>query len=252
MEGHNRTKSFFASDFHLGVDSEIPTREREEMVVAWLDFIENEARSIFLVGDIFDYWFEYKYVIPKGFHLLFGKLATLVRDGVEIHFFKGNHDMWLRDYFQKEVGLIVHDESLNIYIDEKKFNIQHGDGLIKGNFGYRFVRRTMRNKTAQFLFSCLHPSFGIPLMKYFSRKSRENDLAINSEKVLSEMIQGANKNEEFLSADFLICGHCHKPTDIFLDNDTTRFINLGDWTREYTYGEWDGNSFSIKKYNPEL
>ncbi len=166
-------KIYFASDFHLGAPNPESSLAREKKIVAWLDAVSKDAKAIYLVGDIFDFWFEYKHAIPKGFVRLQGKIAELTDKGIEIHFFTGNHDMWMFDYFPKELGITLHREPIQFMYGEKKFFVGHGDGLGPGDNGYKVIKKIFASKTCQWLFARLHPNFGIAIANYWSRKSRK-------------------------------------------------------------------------------
>ena len=151
--------TYFVSDFHLGADGRLPSREREKQIVRWMDAVAPNAGTIFLVGDLFDFWFEYKTVIPKGFVRLLGKIAELVDSGIELHFFTGNHDMWVFRYFEEELGVPTHRAPILRQIGGKTFLIGHGDGLGPGDHGYKFLKKVFSNRTCQWLFERLHPNF---------------------------------------------------------------------------------------------
>ena len=165
-------KIYFISDFHLGVPNDTDSRKREDKIVSWLNSIKHDAQILYLMGDVFDYWFEYKEVVPRGYVRLLGKLAELSDAGVEMHYFTGNHDMWVFDYLPKEIGLQIHRSPIQKEYNGKKFFLGHGDGLGPGDFGYKFIKKVFANKLAQWLFARVHPNTGIGLMKFFSRKSR--------------------------------------------------------------------------------
>lgn len=243
---------YFASDFHLGAPNMAASRERERIIVKWLDEIAEDAQHIFLVGDLFDFWFEYKQVIPKGYTRLLGKLAELSDKGIGISVFIGNHDMWMNGYFEDELNIPVYFEPQTYTLGSKRFYIGHGDGLGPGDHGYKFLKKVFRNPVCRWLFSVLHPSWGIGLANYFSRKSRaatggeleqflgeENEwLAIYSKEILQK--------EHF---DYFIYGHRHLPLDLKVGPDS-RYINLGDWINYFTYAVFDGETTELKKYNP--
>jgi len=239
---------YFASDFHLGVDAKKTSHERELLIVKWLDEISKDATDIFLVGDIFDFWFEYKNVIPKGYIRLQGKLAELKDRGINIEFFIGNHDMWMFDYFEKELQIPVHREPIERTWGGVKFLIGHGDGLGPGDHGYKMIKKIFASKWAQWLFAFIHPSLGIGVAHYWSRKSRDNNreakeflgpenewLAQYSEKKITE--------HEY---HYLIFGHRHLPIDYLLSNGLSRYINLGEWLHAQSYGQFDGERFELK------
>ena len=235
----NSKKIYFLSDFHLGVPDQASSLEREKRIVGFLDDIKNEAAVLFVLGDLFDFWFEYKYVVPKGFVRILGKLAEISDMGVPVHFFVGNHDMWMRDYFSKELNIKVYHQPEAFELQGKRFLIGHGDGLGPGDHGYKFVKKIFRNKIAQFLFGILPPAMGIGLANYFSRKSRAK--AANTDEVflgeekewLISFCKFKLKEEHF---DYFVFGHRHLPLDIQL-NANSRYINLGDWIKYFSYAE---------------
>jgi len=242
---------YFASDFHLGAPDAAASRERERRIVRWLKEIEQDAHHIFLVGDIFDFWFEYREVIPKGYVRLLGKLADLSDRGIGISVFIGNHDMWMNGYFENELNIPVYFEPQTYTMGGKRFYIGHGDGLGPGDHGYKFLKKVFRNPVCRWLFALLHPSWGIALANYFSRKSRaatgmeleqflgeENEwLAIYCKEVLQQ--------EHF---DYFIFGHRHLPLDLAV-GPNSRYINLGDWLNYFTYAVFDGHTVELEKYS---
>ena len=243
-------KIYFLSDFHLGAPNEAASLVREKKIIQFLDEIKHDALEIFVVGDLFDFWFEYKKVVPKGFVRILGKLAELTDMGIPVYFFVGNHDMWMKDYFQKELNISVFFEPKAFDLLGKQFLIGHGDGLGPGDHGYKFIKKIFRSKISQFLFGILPPVIGIGLANYFSRKSRaktgNND----------EIFEGEDKEwlviycKETLKKqayDYFIFGHRHLPLDIKLNNES-RYINLGDWITYFTYAEFDGNTLELKYY----
>ncbi|MCH2214410.1 MAG: UDP-2,3-diacylglucosamine diphosphatase [Flavobacteriales bacterium] len=234
-------KYFFASDFHLGAPSYEESLIREKRIVQWLEEIRHEAEEIFIVGDVFDFWFEYKTVIPRGFVRLLGKLAEITDSGTKIHWFIGNHDMWIFDYIPKEIGVEIHREPITRELNGKKFYIGHGDGLGPGDHGYKLLKNIFRSKLCQWIFARLHPNFGIWLAnsssKYSRKKGAESDkvflgaenewLAIYSNEI--------SQTEQF---DYFIFGHRHLPMIIDLKNGG-KYINLGDWISHFTYASYD-------------
>ncbi|MEJ7646814.1 MAG: UDP-2,3-diacylglucosamine diphosphatase [Chryseolinea sp.] len=245
-------KIFFASDFHLGVPTYEASLEREKRIVKWLDAVRDEAHSIYLLGDIFDFWFEYKHAIPKGFIRIQGKLAELRDAGIPITFFTGNHDMWMFDYFERELSIPVLRQPMSLTINQHKFLIGHGDGLGPGDQYYKFMKRFFNSKLCQWLFARLHPNFGIGLAKVWSRKSR-----ITNQK-RDEQFQGeaneflwvyCNEIEKKEHHDFYVFGHRHLPLDLKI-TDSSRYINLGEWVNFTTYGVYDGKQMELKTFSP--
>lgn len=240
-------KLYLLSDFHLGAPNAAASLEREKAVVAFLESVRHDAGRIIIAGDIFDFWFEYKKAIPRGFTRLLGKLAELTDSGIPIEVFVGNHDMWMRDYFQQELNIPVHYEPKVYEWNDKRFYIGHGDGLGPGDHGFKFIKKIFRNPLCQWLFGWLHPNLGIGLANYFSRKSREKTGEADAE------FLGADKEwliiycKEVLTKehyDYFIFGHRHYPIDFAL-NERSRYINLGDWIRNFTYASFDGQDVQL-------
>lgn len=240
-------KLYLLSDFHLGAPNAAASLEREKAVVAFLESVRHDAGRIIIAGDIFDFWFEYKKAIPRGFTRLLGKLAELTDSGIPVEVFVGNHDMWMRDYFQQELNIPVHYEPKVYEWNGKRFYIGHGDGLGPGDHGFKFIKKIFRNPLCQWLFGWLHPNLGIGLANYFSRKSREKTGEADAE------FLGADKEwliiyckEVLLKEhyDFFIFGHRHYPIDFAL-NERSRYINLGDWIRNFTYASFDGQDVQL-------
>lgn len=247
-----RKNIYFVSDCHLGVPDYKSSLSREKMLVKWLDEIKNNAKEIYLLGDIFDFWFEYKSVVPKGFVRLLGKLAELTDEGIIINFFTGNHDMWVKDYFTKELNIKIIRESIIKQYGPYKFFIAHGDGLGPDDKGYKFLKKIFSNPLCKWLFSILHPNVGYGIANYFSRKSRianENydEIFLGEDK--ERLIIYAKEILEKENYDFFIFGHRHLPLDIKIGNNS-RYINLGDWVSNFTYVVFDGNNLELKKYAP--
>lgn len=245
-------KIFFASDFHLGAPNYEKSLAREKKVVRWLDTIADEAEEIYLLGDVFDFWFEYKRAIPKGFVRIQGKLAELTDSGIKINWFIGNHDMWIFDYIPKELGVnLIRTEIVRTY-GNKKFFIGHGDGLGPGDRGYKFLKKVFRSPISQWLFARLHPNFGIGLANLSSQKSRaataESDAKFYGEEK-EMLIQYCKAKLKEDSYDYFIFGHRHLPIRFKL-NEKSTYINIGDWINYFTYGEFDGENFYLKTFEP--
>jgi len=243
-------KIYFLSDFHLGAPDEASSMVREKKIVAFLDAAKKDAFEIFLLGDMFDFWYEYKKVVPKGHVRILGKLAEIADAGIPMHFFVGNHDMWMKDYFQKELNMQVYHEPSTFIYNNKKFYIGHGDGLGPGDHGYKALKKIFRNPVCQCLFGILHPTLGISIANYFSRKSRaktgntdEHFLGEDKEWLMIYSRELLAK-EHF---DFFIFGHRHLPLDFKL-NDNSQYINLGDWIRNFTYAVFNGHDLQLKKW----
>jgi UDP-2,3-diacylglucosamine hydrolase len=243
-------KIYFLSDFHLGAPDHEKSLAREKILVQFLDEIKAAAAEIFLVGDMFDFWYEYRKVVPKGYVRLLGKLAELTDAGIPVHFFVGNHDMWMKDYFEKELNIPVYFEPREFERNGKKFLIGHGDGLGPGDHGYKRLKKIFRNPFCQWLFGILPPYIGMGLADYMSRRSRAQTGA-SEEIFLGEerewLIIYSKSVLEIKAIDFFVFGHRHLPVDYHLAG-SSRYINLGDWIRYFTYAEFDGNNLLLKSY----
>ena len=241
-------KIYFASDFHLGVPTYEKSLEREHRIVRWLDSIRNDAEELYLLGDVFDFWFEYRTVVPRGFVRLLGKLAELSDSGIKIHYFTGNHDMWTFDYLEKELNVTIYRAPIERVYNSKTFYIGHGDGLGPGDHGYKFIKKIFASKICQWLFARLHPNFGIGIANYFSKKSRIATGTTDENFLGEEKEWLVIYSKEILAKkhfDYLIFGHRHLPLDIKIND--SRYINLGDWIQYFTYGVFDGENFELKK-----
>lgn len=243
-------KIYFLSDFHLGAPDHKSSLVREKKVVAFLESIRHDAEQIFIVGDIFDFWFEYTKVVPKGYVRLLGKLAELTDSGIAVHVFVGNHDMWMSGYFEKELNIPVYHHPKTFTFNGKCFYIGHGDGLGPGDHGFKFIKKIFRSKVCQWLFGQLHPTWGIGLANYFSRKSREKT-GLSDEVFLGEENEWLIiYSKEILQKDhfdYFIFGHRHLPLNCKLA-DNSHYINLGDWIRNFTYAVFDGKDVQLHKW----
>ena len=243
-------KIYFASDFHLGVPNAESSLAREKRITAWLDSIKVDAHSIYLLGDIFDFWFEYRYAIPKGFIRFQGKLAKLRDAGIPIYFFTGNHDMWLFDYFEKELGIVIYRDPQTLMINEQKLLVGHGDGLGPGDGTYKILKNFFNSRVCQWLFARIHPNLGISMANYWSRQSRISNMKLE-EKFTNEqnefLLTYCKELEKTSHHDFYIFGHRHLPLDLTV-SPTSRYINLGEWVHFDTYAKYDGHQVSLKKF----
>ncbi|RKX19307.1 MAG: UDP-2,3-diacylglucosamine diphosphatase [Candidatus Zixiibacteriota bacterium] len=247
---NNDKKIYFVSDAHLGLPNGIDTLTREKKLVAWLESIRPTAEMIFLMGDIFDFWFEYKKVVPKGFTRLLGKLAEITDSGISVHFFTGNHDLWEFGYLASETGMIIHHHEEIMELNGKRFFLAHGDGLGPYDKGYKRLKKLFSNRVAQWAFGWLHPNIGIGLAHYWSHKSRyaEGEDHID--------FQGENKEWLIMYAkdllqkehfDYFVFGHRHVVKHLDLGNGA-ELIYLGDWLNNFSYGEFNGKEFVIKYF----
>ena len=251
---NTRNKLYFASDFHLGAGGYNSSREREDRLVRWLDSIKTDAAEVYLMGDVFDFWFEYKTVVPKGYIRFLGKLAELVDAGTKLYLFKGNHDMWMFDYFKRELSATIISNELEIERNGKKFFLHHGDGLGPGDDSYKLLKRIFRSRLCQWLFARVHPNLGVGVANYWSKSSR---IAKNGWEKKEDVDQEwlVTHSRELLQTnyyDYLIFGHRHIPMDIQL-NEHSRYINLGEWVNYNSYAVFDGELLRLEYFEkPDL
>ena len=242
-------KIYFASDNHLGAPTPEESAPRERIFVQWLDHIKDDVGVLFLLGDLFDFWFEYKTVVPKGFVRVLGKLAELSDAGVPIHFFVGNHDLWMLDYLEKEIGIKVHYTPKEFTINDKSFFIGHGDGLGPNDKGYKRMKKIFKNSFFQWCFRWLHPDWGMRLGHYLSVKNKlisgEEDAIFLGEEN-EWLAQYARRKNQEKARDYYVFGHRHIPLDIPVEQ--ARYINLGDWISHYTYAVFDGKALKLKSW----
>lgn len=246
---------FFASDFHLGIPDAASSRARELHIVRWLHFIGPQASKIFLLGDVFDFWMDYRYVVPRGYVRLLGTLAELADTGIEIHFFTGNHDQWLRDYFTQEMGWRVYYKPLRTQLGTKEFFLAHGDGLGPGDHGYKFVKWLFTRKVNRWLFRQIHPDLGYRIARFFSHSSRHYAFFGDPGERNPEKDRAYNycldyQRRQKRPVDFFVCGHSHQP--VRLPAESGEYINLGDWLRHYSYARFDGEQVHLEFYTRAL
>ena len=248
-----KRKIYFISDIHLGAPALKNNHEREILFARWFDEIRNDVAELYLMGDIFDFWWDYKKVVPRGFTRILGRIADLSDRGIPVYFFPGNHDLWVFDYFQKELGITVHKEEIIKEIGGKKFFLAHGDGLDAEDKGYLLLKKIFTNKTLQWLYSRLHPNFALTIAHKWSKSSRLAKINIDEE--FNVNTDGIFKfAQDFLeqeNIDYFIFGHRHQMVDESI-GDNSRFVFLGDWIKNFSYGVFDGEKFELKKYKDKL
>jgi UDP-2,3-diacylglucosamine hydrolase len=243
----SKRKVYFASDFHLGIPSHDESLKREKMLVSWLSRIQPDASEIFLMGDVFDFWFEYSTVIPKGYVRLLGKLAEITDAGIPVHLFRGNHDIWAFNYLNREVNIQIHRKPMIREFNGKRIYLAHGDGLGPGDHGYKFLKRVFECRLCQWLFRWLHPDIGARMALYFSRKSRLANILKEGKKDRAngdfhdEMLYkyATDLVNSGLDVDYMIFGHRHLPLNEPV-SENTRIIILGDWLTNFSYAYFDG------------
>lgn len=250
IETQENKSIYFASDQHFGAPSFEKSLPREIKFVSWLDHIKNDAQALFLLGDLFDFWFEYKKVVPKGFVRVLGKLAEISDAGIPIYFFVGNHDLWMKDYFQKELNIIVYHQPQEFLLDQKLFFIGHGDGLGPGDKGYKRMKKVFTFPFFKWLFKWFHPDLGVALGQYMSVKNKlisgDEDIKFLGEE--NEWLATYCKRKlEKKHRDYFVFGHRHLPLQINLNNNSC-YINLGDWIQYFTYGKYSKEKFELLKH----
>jgi len=243
------SKTYFASDFHLGTNARLSSAEREKQVVRWLEASATDADAIYLMGDIFEFWFEYKTTVPKGYTRLLGCLARLRDSGVPVHAFTGNHDLWMFGYFEEELGIPVHKAPIQIDIGGKQFFLGHGDGLGPGDMGYKRMKKVFTHPLSQALFRWLHPDLGNRLAHFASQTSRsatppeERDwLGEDKEWLLQYCLR---KISQGIEPDYFVFGHRHLPIQWHLPNGRSQYVNLGEWMFSNSYGVFDGQNLEL-------
>lgn len=247
----SRTNVYFASDFHLGLPGSIPPLERERRIVAWLESIRDRALAIYLLGDIFDFWYEYRRAVPKGFTRFLGTVASLADAGIAVHFFTGNHDVWMFDYFPQELGVHVHRQNEVVELLGCRFYLCHGDGLGPGGMGYRLMKCLFHSRLPQRLFAMIHPSFAIWLGNSWSRRSRYSKSLTHLFRGEAEpVVQFARQEQTRSGAEHYVMGHLHMPLLYNLDETRTLLV-LGDWIADSTYAVWDGESLRLLRFDPQ-
>ncbi len=246
---------YFASDFHLGIPDHDSSLIREKRLVSWLEMARADAAEIFLMGDLFDFWFEYKTAIPRGYARLLGKLAEITDSGIPVHLFRGNHDMWAFNYLTKELNIQLHRDPEFRVFNGKHFYLAHGDGLGPGDHGYKFIKKVFANPVNQWLFRLIHPDIGIRMALYWSRTSRKVSMEKEKrdEDITRRLIEQriTVHSNEMLKAhpelNFLIYGHYHYPLDISISENTRQLV-LGDWITHFTYAVFNGEQLQLKVY----
>ena len=241
---------YFASDQHFGIPNATESRKREDRFIRWMDEIKADAQIIFLMGDLFDFWHEWKYVVPKGYIRVLGKIAELKDSGIEIYFFVGNHDLWMKNYFQEELGIPVFFEKQYFEINNRQFLLAHGDGLGPGDKGYKRMKKVFTNPLAQWAFRWLHPDIAMRIANYMSQKNKmisgdEDKQFLGEDKEF--LILYSKEKLKTEKINYFVYGHRHLPMVLDLSPDS-KYVNLGDWISYFTYGVFDGNSFGLKTY----
>jgi UDP-2,3-diacylglucosamine hydrolase len=246
-------KIYFASDFHLGVPDHATSLAREKRIVQWLEAIKKDAYAVYLLGDIFDFWFEYRHTIPRGFIRLQGKLAELRDAGLSVVFFTGNHDMWMFDYFPRELGIVIHRKPIVLNVNGQSLLVGHGDGLGPGDASYKVLKWFFNSRVCQWLFARLHPNLGMAIARRWSRHSRIGNMNGQEEFKSEEneyLLTYCKALEKIHHHDFYIFGHRHLPLDLPVGPDS-RYINTGEWVHFNTFAEYDGAKVAVKTFDTD-
>ncbi len=240
-------KIFFFSDVHFGLQDKQHEKEKELRVLSFLSHVQQNGEQLFILGDLFDYWFEYKYVVPRGYHHILSRLAALVESGVKVHYVAGNHDFWLKDFFPDELGIPVYKDPFGIDLRGKRFFIHHGDGLAVNDAGYRILKKILRSRISIFLYSLVHPDWTAPVARGSSKTSRE----YTGNKDFGETDGMVNFATGKIGEgyDYVIMGHRHQPQEKKIDGGL--YLNLGDWISYNTYAEFDGRNIQLKEWKTE-
>ncbi|HMM10621.1 MAG TPA: UDP-2,3-diacylglucosamine diphosphatase [Bacteroidales bacterium] len=251
---NSRKKIFFVSDFHFGVPDHASSLHRERHLVRWFNSTRHEAAAYYLMGDVFDFWFEYKTVVPKGFVRLLGTIASITDEGIPVHIFRGNHDIWAFDYLTNEVGVVLHRRPQIVNFSGKTFFLAHGDGLGPGDMGYKFLKRVFENRINQWLFRWLHPDLGTRLGLHFSKRSRianiarekkdEEAMVVEKEMLYAYCLKKSTLQPEI---DYFVFGHRHTPIKYPLPGKAVMVI-LGDWVSHFTYAVFDGETVELLSF----
>lgn len=245
-----KKKIYFASDFHLGLKVDTDPLEREKHVVRWLRSIAGDASAIYLVGDIFDFWWEYKSVVPRGFTRFLGTISELTDRGLEIHFFTGNHDMWISDYLSEECGMILHTEPFYTELKGRTFLIAHGEGLGTTDRSYKLLLWIFRNRTLRKLYSSLHPRIGLAIAHKWTRHSRlaKHYYCPLKEPENESLIRYAKHVLQSRDVDFFIFGHRHIALEYEMEPSGSRIFFLGNWFNAPSYVSWDGDKAELHEF----
>lgn len=243
---------YFISDAHLGSWAIPHHRQQERRLVRFLDEIKNRASTIYMLGDMFDFWYEYKMVVPRGFTRFLGKISELTDMGVEVHYFTGNHDIWCRDYLQEECGVILHREPITIELADKVFYLAHGDGLGDPDWKFKIIRSLFHSKICQTLFSCVHPRwgmlFGLSWAKHSRMKRGDKGEPVYMGEDKECLVLYAKKYlQEHPDVNYFLFGHRHIELDLMLSKQC-RLLILGDWINQFTYAVYDGENMFMENY----
>ncbi len=250
MELPKGKKVYFASDLHLGIPDKATSIARERRFCRWLDIISKDAEQLYLVGDLFDMWFEYRNVVPKGHVRFLGKLAELRDNGLHIEAFTGNHDLWMRGYFQEELNIPVHHGPITREFNRKKLFIAHGDGLGPGDHGYKMLKKVLRSPLSQWLYRRVHPDTGVGVADWFSRLGSKHADGDAEKEFLAEkewLVQFCLETLKTEHIDYFIFGHRHIAVTYPL-NEYSTYINLGDWLRYDSYAVFDNDNLKLEFY----
>jgi UDP-2,3-diacylglucosamine hydrolase len=242
------SKAYFISDAHLGLGTKEEEKIKEQRLLSFLTHISKDADSLYILGDLFDAWFEYKTVIPKGFHRVISKLDELVQKNINVYYLAGNHDFWMDSYFRDEIGIKTYLEAFDVNVDGKKIYLHHGDGFATNDTGYLILKKIFRNPVNIKLFKLIHPNVGIRIAKKFSTTSRK--YTSNKHYGEDDGMRKAAEKKIKEGYDIVMMGHRHVPSELKIENGL--YINLGDWINHFTYAEFTNGEIALKKWTDKV
>ncbi len=239
-------KAYFISDVHLGLEEPQREKAKEKRLLEFLEKVRDDGGQLFIVGDLFDAWIEYRTVVPKGSHRVLTKLESLTESGVQVHYLAGNHDFWMRDHF-RELGMKIHRDAFEITVNGKRVYIHHGDGLAANDAGYRILKKILRNRAAIWLYGWIHPDIGIKIARSSSKQSRSYTSAKDYGERDDMRTFAARKISE--GCDIVVMGHRHQPCELQIGRG--KYINLGDWITHNTFAEMNGGEIALRQWADE-
>ena len=236
---------FFISDIHFGAGTEAEEQEKLKQLTSFFNFINHQGNQLYIVGDLFDFWFEYQHVVPNQYFKILYPIHQLIKNNVTVHFLPGNHDSWIRNFFTEQIGIIVHPDIFPSEMQSKKVFLFHGDGISKEDTGYRILKKIFRNRVNIFFYRLVHPDIGIPFAKLMSMGSRKHTAGRqfdDEQDYLDYAIQKFNQGY-----DYVIVGHSHRP--LFKKVNNHVLLNLGDWINHFSYGKLEGGNLTLNYWN---
>jgi len=235
-------KYFFLSDAHFGHSDPVTEKNKEKMLIDFLSYVRENGKGLFIAGDMFDFWFEYKSCIPVYYFNILTELKKCVESGVDVRYITGNHDFWVFDFFPDYLGIPVYKEYMELNLFSKRIYVTHGDGLIKKDSGYRILKRIIQNRVSIFLFKLVHPDLSFEIARFFSRLSRNHREIKNND--IEYVEYAKTKFDE--GYDYVVIGHTHRP--MVFNSGKKVYVNTGDWYDKFTFAQLDRNGLSLKEW----